>query len=97
MVRKLRRRGRRAFQSSGFVPMLERLESRLLLSSTQLVYTPQPAETTAGSPFAVVISIEDPSNVVQTDDTSIVTLSVAAESQPMVSTQVIRFRMAGDG
>lgn len=62
--------------------MLERLESRLLLSSTQLVYTPQPAETTAGSPFAVVISIEDPSNVVQTDDTSIVTLSVAAESQP---------------
>jgi hypothetical protein len=67
----------------------ESLESRLLLSAssaTHLVFTVQPANTTAGTSFSVTVSVEDSSGNVVTSNDSTIRLTVQGHG-----------RFAGDG
>jgi hypothetical protein len=67
----------------------EALESRVLLSATSathLVFSVQPANTTAGSSFSVSVSVEDSSGTVVTSNDSTIRLTILG-----------RGRFGGDG
>ena len=74
-----RRRYPSYFRMVAAFESVERLENRLLLSATKLAFTTVPTTGTAGQALGTLkVSVENASGVVQTGDTSTVTIAVAS-------------------